>query len=191
MHYLAPRLADLHRKHPGIDLWLFTSDDTPNMAEQTIDISLRWGLAPQAECRHQPLLADRLLPVASPAVLAQPAQERTTLHGEREMDWHHWTLKGGDDLHLQTQGLNFSDPGLLQDAASAGLGVALASELLSRDARRQGWLLPLSSHRVAGPNWNMLIHQESEGSPQCRAVSQWLQQQFAAEAATRGKDATL
>ena len=71
--WLLPRLADLHRQHPGIDLWLFTSDDTPNMAEQTIDISLRWGLAPQAECRHQPLLADRLLPVASPAVLAQPA----------------------------------------------------------------------------------------------------------------------
>nr|WP_290436410.1 LysR family transcriptional regulator [Aeromonas caviae] len=189
--WLLPRLADLHRQHPGIDLWLFTSDDTPNMAEQTIDISLRWGLAPQAECRHQPLLADRLLPVASPAVLAQPAQERSTLHGEREMDWHHWTLKGGDDLHLQTQGLNFSDPGLLQDAASAGLGVALASELLSRDARRQGGLLPLSPHRVAGPNWNMLIHQESEGSPQCRAVSQWLQQQFAAEAATRDQDATL
>ncbi|MDX7829169.1 LysR family transcriptional regulator [Aeromonas caviae] len=189
--WLLPRLADLHRQHPGIDLWLFTSDDTPNMAEQTIDISLRWGLAPQAECRHQPLLADRLLPVASPAVLSQPVQERTTLHGEREMDWHHWTLKGGDDLHLQTQGLNFSDPGLLQDAASAGLGVALASELLSRDARRQGWLQPLSSHRVAGPNWNMLTHQESEASPQCRAVSQWLQQQFAAEAATRDQDATL
>ena len=79
---------------------------------------------------------------------------------------------------------------MLQDAASAGLGVALASELLSRRTPT-GWLLPLSSHRVAGPNWNMLIHQESEGSPQCRAVSQWLQQQFAAEAATRGKDATL
>ena len=34
LHYLAPRLADL--RSPGIDLWFFTNDDTPNMTEQTI-----------------------------------------------------------------------------------------------------------------------------------------------------------
>lgn len=112
-HWLLPRLGAFHLAHPEVDLWLFTSDEEPDMAEQTIDLTLRWQLAPQAECRHQLLLADRLLPVAAPAVLAQPAAERTTLHGERELDWHHWTLKGGEDLQLQTRGLNFSDPGLL------------------------------------------------------------------------------
>ena len=91
-HWLLPRLADFHRQHPGIDLWLFTSDEAPNMVEQTIDLALRSDLVPQAECRHQLLLEDRLLPVATPAVLAQPAAERTILHGE--LDWHHWTLKG-------------------------------------------------------------------------------------------------
>ncbi len=77
-------------------------------------------------------------------MLELPAAERTTLHGERELDWHHWTLKGGEDLHLQTRGLNFSDPGLLLDAACQGLGIALVSERLSRPARQQGQLLPLS-----------------------------------------------
>ena len=57
-----------------------------------MDLALRSDLVPQAECRHQLLLEDRLLPVATPAVLAQPAAERTILHGE--LDWHHWTLKG-------------------------------------------------------------------------------------------------
>ena len=52
-HWLLPRLADFHRQHPDIDLWLFTSDEEPDMAEQTIDLALRWDLAPQAECRHQ------------------------------------------------------------------------------------------------------------------------------------------
>ena len=89
-HWLLPRLGEFHRLHPEIYLWLFTSDEEPDMAEQTVDIVLRWDLAPQAECRHQHLLADRLLPVATPAVLAQPAALRTTLHGERELDWHHW-----------------------------------------------------------------------------------------------------
>lgn len=178
-HWLLPRLVEFHRLHPDIDLWLFTSDEEPDMAEQTIDLALRWDLAPQAECRHQHLLADRLLPVATATVLSRPAEERTTLHGERALDWHHWTLRGGEELHLQTRGLNFSDPGLLLEAASAGLGVALVSELLSRPARQQGQLLPLSAHRVKGPQWDLLVHQESEGMPECRAFCHWLGQQFA------------
>lgn len=178
-HWLLPRLGAFHRAHPEVDLWLFTSDEEPDMAEQTIDLALRWELAPQAECRHQLLLADRLLPVAAPAVLALPAAERTTLHGERELDWHHWTLKGGEDLYLQTRGLNFSDPGLLLDAACQGLGIALVSERLSHPARQQGQLLPLSTHRVKGPQWHLLVHQESETMPECRAFCHWLGQQFA------------
>lgn len=178
-HWLLPRLGEFHRLHPDIDLWLFTSDEEPDMAEQTVDLALRWDLGPQAECRRQHLLADRLLPVATATVLSRPAEDRTTLHGERELDWHHWTLRGGEDLHLQTRGLNFSDPGLLLEAASAGLGVALVSELLSRSARQQGQLLPLSTRRVKGPQWNLLVHQDSEGMPECRAFCHWLGQQFA------------
>lgn len=187
-HWLLPRLGEFHRLHPDIDLWLFTSDEEPDMAEQTIDLALRWDLAPQAGCRHQHMVADRLLPVATATVLSRPAEERTTLHGERALDWHHWTLKGGEDLQLQTRGLNFSDPGLLLEAASAGLGVALVSELLSRPARQQGQLLPLSAHRVKGPQWDLLVHQESEGMPECRAFCHWLGQQFAGGEPDRAED---
>ncbi|MFQ1803893.1 LysR family transcriptional regulator [Aeromonas veronii] len=187
-HWLLPRLGEFHRLHPDIDLWLFTSDEEPDMAEQTIDLALRWDLAPQAGCRHQHMVADRLLPVATVTVLSRPAEERTTLHGERALDWHHWTLKGGEDLQLQTRGLNFSDPGLLLEAASAGLGVALVSELLSRPARQQGQLLPLSAHRVKGPQWNLLVHQESEGMPECRAFCHWLGQQFSGGEPDRVED---
>lgn len=76
-------------------------------------------------------------------------------------------------------GLNFSDPGLLLDAACQGLGIALVSERLSRPARQQGQLLPLSTHRVKGPQWHLLVHQESETMPECRAFCHWLGQQFA------------
>ncbi len=190
-HWLLPRLGEFHRLHPEIDLWLFTSDEEPDMAEQTIDLALRWDLVPQAQCRHQHMVADRLLPVATATVLSRPAEERTTLHGERELDWHHWTLRGGEDLHLQTRGLNFSDPSLLLEAASAGLGVALVSELLSRPARQQGQLLPLSAHRVKGPQWNLLVHQESEGMPECRAFCHWLGQQFAGGEPDRAEDGVV
>jgi len=42
-------------------------------------------------------------------LLDVPAEQRTTLHGEREMDWSHWVVQGGEDVGQRSNGLNFSD----------------------------------------------------------------------------------
>jgi LysR family glycine cleavage system transcriptional activator len=112
-------------------------------------------------------------------VLAQPAAQRTTLHGEREMDWSHWAVEAGIDIGQQDQGLNFSDPGLLLDAACSGLGIALVSRLLSRQAQENGLLQPLVEQTIRGPNWAMLTHRDSENDPMARCFSQWLSAQLA------------
>jgi LysR family glycine cleavage system transcriptional activator len=106
--------------------------------------------------------------------LALPQEQRTTLHGEREMDWSHWAVEAGIDVGQKDQGLNFSDPGLLLDAACAGLGIALVSQLLSRQARTQGLLQPLVEQTIRGPNWAMLTHRDSENSAMARSFSEWL-----------------
>ncbi|MDD2048936.1 LysR substrate-binding domain-containing protein [Pseudomonas putida] len=174
-HWLLPRLGDFHRQHPEVDLWLFTSFDPPDMATQTIDLSLRDDLSAQAECSHQTLFRDRLYPACHPDLLKVPATQRTTLHGEREMDWSHWVVEGGEDVGQRSNGLNFSDPGLLLDAACAGHGIALVSELLATQARTQGLLQPLCGQTVRGPDWSCLIHRDSEKSPLTRSFSTWLQ----------------
>lgn len=173
-HWLVPRLGEFHRLHPEIDLWLFTSDNVPDMVAQTIDIAVRDDLTAQAECNYRVLLEDRLLPVAHPSVLSLPAELRTTLHGEREMDWSHWQIQGGADVGQHSQGLNFSDPGLLLDAARQGLGIALTSELLSSEAREQGTLQPLVEQRVRGPRWSWLVHRDSEADPLTQSFCTWL-----------------
>lgn len=173
-HWLVPHLADFHQHHPQIDLWLFTSDEVPDMATQTIDVAVRDDLTAQAECNYRVLLEDRLLPVAHPSVLSLPAEQRTTLHGEREMDWSHWQIQGGANVGQHSQGLNFSDPGLLLDAASQGLGIALTSELLSSEAREQGTLQPLVEQRVRGPRWSWLVHRDSEADPLTQSFCTWL-----------------
>ncbi len=173
-HWLLPHLAEFHRLHPQIDLWLFTSDEVPDMATQTIDVAVRDDLTAQAECSYRVLLEDRLLPVAHPSVMSLPAEQRTTLHGEREMDWSHWQVQGGANVGQHSQGLNFSDPGLLLDAASQGLGIALTSELLSSAAREQGTLQPLVEQRVRGPRWSWLVHRDSEADPLTVSFCQWL-----------------
>jgi LysR family glycine cleavage system transcriptional activator len=173
-HWLVPRLGEFHRLHPEIDLWLFTSDEVPDMATQTIDLAVRDDLTAQAECSFRVLLEDRLYPAAHPSLLVQQPDERCTLHGEREMDWSHWAVQGGQDVGQQSHGLNFSDPGLLLDAASQGLGIALVSQLLADQARRNGLLQPLVEQTVRGPNWAWLVHRDSESSELTRSFSDWL-----------------
>lgn len=173
-HWLLPRLADFRQRHPQVDLWIYSTDEVPDMATQTIDLAVRDDISSQAECSFKVLHADRLYPACHPSVLAQPAAQRTTLHGEREMDWSHWAVEAGIDIGQQDQGLNFSDPGLLLDAACSGLGIALVSRLLSRQAQENGLLQPLVEQTIRGPNWAMLTHRDSENDPMARCFSQWL-----------------
>ncbi|WP_439887907.1 LysR family transcriptional regulator [Pseudomonas sp. MBLB4123] len=173
-HWLLPRLGDFQRRHPEIDLWLFTTDEPPDMASQTIDIAVRDDIAAQAECSFQVLLRDRLYPACHPRLLEMPAAARNTLHGEREMDWSHWAVEAGIDVGQQGHGLNFSDPGLLLDAACQGLGIALVSQLLAAQAQAGGLLQPLAEQRVRGPSWAWLIHRDSESSPLTRGFCAWL-----------------
>ncbi|MCU0117417.1 LysR substrate-binding domain-containing protein [Pseudomonas sp. B2M1-30] len=173
-HWLLPRLGEFRREHPEVDLWIFSTDEVPDMATQTIDLAVRDDISSQAECSFRVLHADRLYPACHPSLLAVAPARRTTLHGEREMDWSHWAVESGIDVGQQGQGLNFSDPGLLLDAACSGLGIALVSQLLSRKARADGLLQPLAENTIRGPNWALLTHRDSESDPMARAFTEWL-----------------
>lgn len=173
-HWLLPRLGDFRARHPEVDLWIFSTDEVPDMATQTIDLAVRDDISSQAECSFKVLHTDRLYPACHPSVLALPAEQRITLHGEREMDWSHWAVEAGLDLGQRDQGLNFSDPGLLLDAACSGLGIALVSQLLSRQARVDGTLQPMVDQTIRGPNWALLTHRDSENMPMARSFTEWL-----------------
>lgn len=180
-HWLVPRLGDFRRQHPQADLWLLTSEEAPDMAAQTLDIAVRDDLEAQAHCEYRVLLQDRLYPACHPDVLALPVAERTTLHGEREMDWSQWQVHGGADVGQQREGLNFSEPGQLLDAASQGLGIALVSELLAAPARTRGVLQPLSEMRVRGPRWSWLLHEDSARDPLVVSFCEWLLAELSAQ----------
>ena len=175
-HWLLPRLRDFHQRCPDVDLWLFTSFEAPDMSTQTIDLAVRDDLSAQAECSFSVLHQDELYPACHPSLLATPAARRTTLHGEREMDWSHWQLEGGEDVGQQGKGLNFSDPGLLLEAAGEGLGIALVSQLLARRSVEEGRLQPLSAQRVRGPVWSCLVHRDSQDDPLARQFLEWLKE---------------
>ncbi|WP_269935559.1 LysR family transcriptional regulator [Serratia liquefaciens] len=179
-HWLIPRLKSFHRQHPDIDLWLFTTFDPPDMATETVDLAIRDDLSAQIECSLKMLHQDRLYPACHPELLKRDKAQRTTLHGEREMDWSHWAVQGGANVGQSSHGLNFSDPGLLLDAACDGLGIALVSQLLAQQAQARGLLQPLTEQSVRGPHWAWLIHRDSENNPLTQHFCEWLLTQLPA-----------
>ncbi|MOA54021.1 LysR substrate binding domain protein [compost metagenome] len=62
-----------------------------------------------------------------------------------------------------------------------GLGIALVSQLLSRQARTDGLLQPLVDHTIRGPNWALLTHRDSETNALARSFSDWLVSRLEAE----------
>ncbi len=177
-HWLLSRLAGFQQRHPEVDIWLTTAFSPPDMATEEVDIAIRDDISGQSECSFEVCRHDRLIPVCHPSVLARPPEQRATLHGERHMDWSHWEAAGGADIGQTTNGTNFFDPGLLLDAACAGLGIALASELLSQRAVADGLLQPLSGQRIKGPVWASLIHHHSEKFPATRRFYDWICNEF-------------
>ena len=186
-HWLLPRLPVFQERHPEVDLWLITTFSSPVMATEEIDIAIRDDLFAQSECKFEMLCGDQLFPACHPTLLALPHQQRATLHGERHMDWSHWAVGGGNDVGQKDNGTNFSDPGMLQDAASTGLGIALVSELLSRMAIRDNHLQQLSERRIHGPDWVSLVHHDSEKRPSTRLFHDWIHVQLAQTEGLEGR----
>lgn len=177
-HWLLPRLTNFHAAYPHVDLWLFTTDEPPQLASQTIDVAIRPDITAQPDCAFRALRQDRLYPACHPSQLDLPLASRTTLHGERDMDWSHWAVQSGVDIGQKPNGLNFSDPGLLLDAACIGLGIALVSEVLGAHARSAGTLVPLSELTIRGPTWSSLVHNESATDPITCCFCDWVDSQL-------------
>ncbi|MGV8268182.1 LysR substrate-binding domain-containing protein, partial [Pseudomonas aeruginosa] len=70
----------------------------------------------------------------------------------------------------------FSDPGLLLESATQGLGIALVSQLLAAPARAARQLVALCEQNARGPEWAWLVHRDSERNSLTRALCQWLEE---------------
>jgi LysR family glycine cleavage system transcriptional activator len=77
-----------------------------------------------------------------------------------------------EDVGQQGKGLNFSDPGLLLDAAAAGWGSRWSVSCWPSGVQN-GLLQALSEQTIRGPT-GVADHRDSENDPMARCFSEWL-----------------
>jgi len=135
--WLVPRLGRFVALHPRTDVQIMTTQDLAPIGSGagSADIAIRHGLGEWPGLNAVRLLQPRMVPVGSPALLAdgpplrQPSDclRYPLLHDSPGADWRLWLQAMGADHHdpRVARGSRFSDAGLLISAAIAGQGLAL------------------------------------------------------------------
>ncbi len=210
-HWLVPRLADFTARFPAIDLRLHTSVERVDLHLGTVDAAIRYRETPEPDLCCTLLHEDRFIVVASPTLaLSRPDDlaQVTLFHvANRHVpadspSWENWRRRYGPPTLNIDAGLTFSDETHALQAAVAGQGAVIASELLARDLLQRGVLsAPFSSaecyprhsaarYRAPATTWSPPRRQRS-GGILSRCGSGWWGRWPRATASSRQRDSGL
>ena len=176
---LVPQLQHFTSAHPHIELELLLS--IPFLASGATDSDIEVRAADPLQTAGTLLLADRVLPVIAPALLARlpPLRCPADLAHARLLrtplePWTPWLRAAGLAWPEPASGPKLVDLGLTLEAAVAGQGVALARPTLAWHWLDSGVLQPLFNITAPGANPYLLLPHDSAGA--AGQFATWLRQ---------------
>jgi len=143
--WLVPRLDKFQEAHPDIDVWVSADMNVVDFAVDDVDIAIRYGGGKYPGLVTEHLMAEKIIPVCSPALLTgdnplrnpEDLAKHTLLHdSSSDKDpgcptWPMWLKAAGVSHKEGDRGLKFNQSSLVIEAAVAGKGVALAKAALA------------------------------------------------------------
>jgi LysR family glycine cleavage system transcriptional activator len=174
---LVPHLDDFSGQHPGIDLEVVLSIPCFDAPGVQGGVEIRHGDA--AAVGGTVLMRDRVLPMASPHLLARlpPLRVPADLAGAPLLrtplePWTPWFQAAGLPWPEPGDGPRLVDLGLTLEAAINGQGVALARPSLARQALRNGTLQPLFGLTAEPASQYHLMPHNAQGA--AALLARWL-----------------
>ena len=168
-HWLIPRLQSLRTAVPGHVLEVEATEDLANLRSGDIDLAIRYAHEPTDDLEWIELFRDHFVPVCSPrleasnAPLVRPADlaNYTLLHFRWKRadplapSWRRWlNLAQKTDIRVKSlsteEGLWFSEESHAIDAAIAGHGIALCSDVVVRRYLETGKLVAPINVKLPG-----------------------------------------
>jgi LysR family glycine cleavage system transcriptional activator len=157
--WLLPRLPELERAQPQIELSVLVDQRLDDLQDGRIDLAIRMGAGPWPDLRCESLMDEHLFPVMSPTLWESSGhpRESSQLAGMRllhdrdpQTTWEIWRQSyGPPDLEVRS-GPRFASSDLLLRAAMQGQGVALMRHRLAVDELADGTLVqPFGSQHLA------------------------------------------
>ena len=185
--WLVPRLGRFNRLHPEIEVRVEATSALVDMHRGRVDIALRHGLGVYPGLQVTRLMAPVLVPVASPALLAdypqlaqpQDCLDLPLLHDADRADWLLWLSAHdvGKDPRAE-RGTAFEDDFLLIRAAEAGQGLALVPQEYATEEIAAGRLVQVMDKPwPARFAYYAVTRAEAMQRDEVRAFMHWIMQE--------------
>ncbi|MEM5315097.1 LysR substrate-binding domain-containing protein [Paraburkholderia sp. JHI869] len=189
--WLLPRIGELQRLLPEIDLRLATSEKVLDLRAESIDLALRYAparIAAQTADRAVHLYDEYVLPVAHPSLNVKKLDAATLArHVLLEFDgvrrpmlrWADHLGARGLDSAPQRGVLRFNQYDQVIQAAIAGRGIALGRLALVQPLLADGRLAAIGKARAVGPTGYAYWLHRADETPRddVRAVIDWIVEQ--------------
>lgn len=185
--WLLPRLPELERAHPRIELSIVVNQRLDDLAQAGIDLAIRMGAGPWPGLHGEVLMDDRLYPVMSPALWQASGRPRALealaglrlLHDrDAQAGWDRWRAAHGPASLALQRGPRYASSDLLLRAAAQGQGVALARDRLAREDVEAGALVrPFGAHEVVVDDAYWIVRPPRAPRAAVRTVLGWLRGQ--------------
>ncbi len=181
--WLVPRLARFSATHPEIDLRIAATVEHVDFVASDVDLAVRHGNGQWAGLSVAKLIAEKIIPVASPrlaqgqSALRRPADLRklTLLLAPGPVDWRSWLDMAKVRSVDVRRGTRFDAMSMAIDAAIDGLGVALARTALAAHDLVAGRLIQPFGPAIDAPfAYYVVCPIPHARRPKVRAFCDWL-----------------
>ena len=170
--WLMPRLAGFVHAYPEISLSLSASPVHSDFALGQVDVDIRYGVPEWPNLVVAPIFEERILPLASPDLLArQPVHvpsdllKRPLIQSTVSLvQWPAWFASRNLIGMPERFAFRFDRASMSLEAAVQGLGVALESDRIAAQHIEAGGLRP-----VFHPAWSLAIKAHFMGYPERHA----------------------
>ncbi len=142
LKWLIPHLPDFYQKHPGISVFLDTTDDMSDFREEPVDVALRFGRGNYAGLFYKEWFKETVIPVASPSMVKgmklplspEEMLKMPLVHMSYYSKWREWFLKAGvSSVPEILPGNQYGDTSVVIAEAMGGHALALVRSLLAED----------------------------------------------------------
>ncbi|MGE8566218.1 MAG: LysR substrate-binding domain-containing protein [Achromobacter sp.] len=193
MMWLIPRLPDFQRGHPGMQVHLYAAGGPVDFAAQGVDVALRRNDFEWDAALHAQRVCDEWTgPVCRPG-RAPAADWRDGValgSATRPGAWRQWAQAAGSKAPRRI-GPVYEHFYLSLQAAAAGLGVAVGSALMARDALRDHRLEAPCGFVRDGSAYFLLSPRPFGNDPRAAAFLAWLRHEAAKSLADVAGDAGI
>ena len=181
--WLIPQLGQFYQAHPGIKVRVETSTELLDLQQDaSIDLVIRYGYGSHPSLHSQCLLDERFGVYGAPGLLAALDPARLTLITVRwrnsqlyDRSWKAWCEAAGESWLEHAELREYDEEHYALQAAIAGQGLVLASNVLVSQSLAMGLLQPLRPDiTVPGANYTALCVPGRERHPPVKAFFDWL-----------------